>query len=53
MAKGFKVVSKSPTAKEDAFDIEAAKQLLKGKSIVFCLPGRGAVSYTHLRAHET
>ena len=48
MAKGFKVVSKSPTAKEDAFDIEAAKQLLKGKSIVFCLPGRG-VSYIFLK----
>ena len=48
MAKGFKVVSKPPTAKEDAFDIEAAKQLLKGKSIVFCLPGRG-VSHIFLK----
>ena len=48
MAKGFKVVSKSPTAKEGAFDIEKAKELLKGKSIVFCLPGRG-VSYIFLK----
>ena len=48
MAKGFKVVSKSPTAKEDAFDIEKAKELLKGKSVVFCLPGRG-VSYIFLK----
>ena len=49
MAKGFKVVSKPPkTDKSDDFDIEAAKELIKGKSIVFCLPGRN-VSYIFLK----
>ena len=48
MAKGFKVVSKPPTENKDGFDIEAAKKLLQGKSIVFCLPGRG-VSYIFLK----
>ena len=48
MAKGFKVVSKPPIEKKDEFDIEAAKKLLQGKSIVFCLPGRG-VSYVFLK----
>ena len=53
MAKGFKVKSKAPAKKEPEWDYELAKQLIRGKKIVFCLPGRGAVSYTHLRAHET
>ena len=35
MAKGFKVVSKPPTESKDAFDIEAAKQLLKVKVLYF------------------
>jgi len=48
MAKGFKVVSKNPTTNGDDFSIEAAKPLLEGKSIVFCLPGRG-VSYIFLK----
>ena len=48
MAKGFKVVSQNPTASDDDFSIEAAKPLLEGKSIVFCLPGRG-VSYIFLK----
>ena len=48
MAKGFKVVSNNPTTSDDDFSIEAAKPLLKGKSIVFCLPGRG-VSYIFLK----
>ena len=49
MAKGFKVVSKPPkTEKKDDFDIAAAKEMLKGKSIVFCLPGRN-VSYNFLK----
>ena len=48
MAKGFKVVSKSPKGDTDEFDIEKAKELIKGKSIVFCLPGRG-VSYIYLK----
>ena len=48
MAKGFKVVSQNPTASDDDFSIESAKKLLEGKSIVFCLPGRG-VSYIFLK----
>ena len=48
MAKGFKVVTKTPTEEKKSFDIEKAKELLKGKSIVFCLPGRG-VSYIFLK----
>ena len=49
MAKGFKVVTQPPSGgKADTFSIEKAKELIKGKSIVFCLPGRG-VSYTFLK----
>ena len=33
---------------ENQFSIEKAKELIKGKSVVFCLPGRG-VSYTYLK----
>ena len=55
MAKGFKVKPKTPVQKEPEWDYELAKQLIRGKKIVFCLPGRGVsyvylktVSYTHL-----
>jgi len=48
MAKGFKVKAKTPVQKEPEWDYELAKQLIKGKKIVFCLPGRG-VSYTYLK----
>ena len=51
MAKGFKVVTTPPkTAKKEEieFSIEKARELIKGKAIVFCLPGRG-VSYTFLK----
>ena len=52
MAKGFKVVTTPPTGssagKSDDFDLAKAKELVKGKAIVFCLPGRG-VSYTFLK----
>jgi len=48
MAKGFKVKSKAPVQKEPEWDYELAKQLIRGKKIVFCLPGRG-VSYTYLK----
>ena len=51
MAKGFKVVPTPPTTeqKEDWWSVEKGKELIKGKSIVFCLPGRG-VSYIFLKA---
>ena len=52
MAKGFKVVTTAPETKgkkeDNEFSVEKARPLIKGKSIVFCLPGRG-VSYTFLK----
>jgi hypothetical protein len=50
MAKGFTVKAAAPEAKplEDEFDLQAAKELIRGKTIVFCLPGRG-VSYVYLK----
>ena len=50
MAKGFTVKAKQPESQEEAplFDLAACKERIRGKSIVFCLPGRG-VSYTFLK----
>ena len=55
MAKGFTVKAKSPVKKKaekpPEFDYVKAKEMIKGKTVVFCLPGRGVsypVSYTHL-----
>ena len=51
MAKGFTVKAAAPKSSnnnEDDFDLALAKQAIQGKSIVFCLPGRG-VSYTFLK----
>ena len=49
MAKGFTVKAAAPTvASADDFDIQQAMQMAKGKSVVFCLPGRGC-SYTFLK----
>jgi hypothetical protein len=53
MAKGFTVKAKEPptgkvAATAEEWDYAKAKEMLKGKSIVFCLPGRG-VSYTYLK----
>ena len=49
MAKGFTVKANAPkvTKKED-WDIAAIKERMKGKTIVFCLPGRGC-SYIFLK----
>jgi len=41
MAKGFTVKANTPKPKEAEWDIEAIKARMKGKTIVFCLPGRG------------
>ena len=50
MAKGFTVKAKTPsTQKKPEWDYDKARELVKGKSIVFCLPGRG-VSFTFLKA---
>ena len=48
MAKGFTVKAKAPTKEEPKWDIPAIKERWKGKTIVFCLPGRGC-SYTFLK----
>ncbi len=51
MAKGFTIKASAPTTKKvvDEFNLEEAKEMVKGKSIVFCLPGRGC-SYIFLKA---
>ena len=50
MAKGFTVKAAPPIKKkkEEEWDIPAIKQRMKGKTIVFCLPGRGC-SYIFLK----
>ena len=48
MAKGFKVKTVAPKVKGPEWDIDAIKQRMKGKKIVFCLPGRGC-SYIFLK----
>ena len=50
MAKGFTVKAAAPKSSNngDDFDLASTKQTIQGKSIVFCLPGRG-VSYTFLK----
>jgi len=47
MAKGFKVIPKE-TPKKEEWDYERIKQRVKGKQIVFGLPGRGC-SYIFLK----
>ena len=52
MAKGFTVKAKNPKPKKATvpeFDYAKAKEMIKGKTVVFCLPGRG-VSYTFLKS---
>ena len=50
MAKGFTVKAKSPVAKKaPEWDYNLARGLVRGKTIVFCLPGRG-VSYNFLKS---
>ena len=48
MAKGFTVKANAPKPKKEEWDIDAIKARMKGKTIVFCLPGRGC-SYTFLK----
>ena len=56
MAKGFTVKSAAAKAKKEAkapeWDYDKAKGMIKGKTVVFCLPGRG-VSYTFLKNFVT
>lgn len=46
MAKGFTVKAKAPTAE---WDYDKIKEQMRGKNIVFCLPGRSC-SYTFLKS---
>ena len=49
MAKGFTVKANAPKPKKkEEWDIDAIKARMKGKTIVFCLPGRGC-SYIFLK----
>ena len=48
MAKGFTVKAAPPKKKGEDWDIPAIKERMKGKKIVFCLPGRGC-SYIFLK----
>lgn len=50
MAKGFTVKAKLPekSANEAEFDLQKAKEMIRDKTFVFCLPGRG-VSYLFLK----
>ena len=50
MSKGFTVKAKAPTPKKstEEWDYNLAREMIKGKTVVFCLPGRG-VSYTYLK----
>ena len=50
MAKGFTVKAKSPAKKKATaeWDYDKAWELLRGKSLVFCMPGRGC-SYVFLK----
>ena len=44
MAKGFTVKAKNPPKKnqgQSEFDYDKAWELVRGKSLVFCMPGRG------------
>ena len=49
MAKGFTVKASAPTKPKEDWDYQAIKERMRGKSIVFCLPGRNC-SYTFLKS---
>ena len=51
MAKGFTVKASTPKVKEAgpaSWDYDAIKERMRGKAIVFCLPGRGC-SYAFMK----
>ena len=53
MAKGFTVKAKEPpkgkvAESAEEWDYDKAREMIRGKSLVFCLPGRG-VSYAYLK----
>jgi len=50
MAKGFTVKASKPNTNKEVpeWDYDAIKARMKGKAIVFCLPGRGC-SYAFMK----
>ena len=48
MAKGFTVKAKQTEENQPLFDKEKCLEMIRGKKVVFCLPGRG-VSYIFLK----
>ena len=49
MSKGFRVIAKAPEKSNDnELNMEALVESIRGKKIVFCLPGRGC-SYLFLK----
>ena len=52
MAKGFTVKAATPKGSDNGPTeeelVQRGRELLKGKTVVFCLPGRG-VSYVYLK----
>ena len=48
MAKGFSVKAKNPVQEQPTWDYDKIKAKMRGKKIVFCLPGRNC-SYTFLK----
>ena len=48
MAKGVTVKAAAPKQKAPDGDYDGIKERMKGKTIVFCLPGRGC-SYIFLK----
>ncbi|QGT54498.1 hypothetical protein b3_0256 [Synechococcus phage B3] len=49
MAKGFSVKANNPTPQDEPWDYGKIKEKMRGKKIVFCLPGRNC-SYTFLKS---
>ena len=50
MAKGFTVKAAAPTKKKaEDWNYDEIKERMRGKAIVFCLPGRGC-SYQFLKS---
>ena len=48
MSKGFTVKAKNPVKEEPTWDYDKIRTKMRGKKIVFCLPGRNC-SYTFLK----
>jgi hypothetical protein len=49
MAKGFSVKASNPTPQDNQWDYDKIREKMRGKKIVFCLPGRSC-SYTFLKS---